>query len=227
MLSSKLLIITISALLVSFSFQELRELHHLNQRQLSDEPIYLPKKSSLKALSLGYENTLSHILWFQTINYFGKHYRGDKVYTWLEHMCSLSTAINENSKHIYEFCALMLSWEADKPKEAEAFLDNFIANYPNIWRPYYLQGMNAAIFLHDGNKAKEMFVKAANTEGAPVFLARLAAKKMGELEDPALAIAFLKSMIIQTKDESQVSALKHRLRELEAKLENKVEKQGN
>src|SRR5512144_432986 len=47
-------------------------------RQLSagSEPaefIYLPPTRFLQAVALGYQQVLANVLWFRTINYFGRH----------------------------------------------------------------------------------------------------------------------------------------------------------
>jgi hypothetical protein len=77
--------------------------------------------------------------------------------------------------------------------------------------------MNSAIFLKDGESAKNYFIQASQTPKAPAFLAGLASRKIAELENKDLAIAFLKSMIQQTKDASQRESLKKKLDDLIAK----------
>ena len=76
-----------------------------------DEVLYLPNKEAVEVVSFGYKHFAADLIWFNTINYFGKHYREDKKFTWLKHMCDLTTNLNPNAKHFYEFCGLMLSWD--------------------------------------------------------------------------------------------------------------------
>ncbi len=205
---SSLIFILIFGLGSTLSFQKL---HTLNQSGSSsgqeEEVLYLPKGPALKALAFGADNVLSNILWFQTINYFGKHYKSDRDYQWLAHMCGLVVDLDPKARHVYDFCSMMLAWEAKDPEASIKFLDRGIAAEPDYWRYYYLRGMNKAIFLKAGTAAESDFVKASKAPEAPIFLARLATKTMAILGDPGSAVGFLKNLIAQSKDENEKAAL--------------------
>lgn len=214
-----LIVLLIASLfLTSFSFKELHAVHsHYPDESVATEGLYLPKLEALEIVSFASRNVLAHVLWFNTVNYFGKHFRGDKNYTWLAHMCKTTTALNPKASHIFEFCGLMLSWEAGKHNLADDILRDYEKAYPQEWRPLYLQGMAAAIFSKDAHKAKELFLRAAKLPNAPAFVARLASDKIASLEDPDMAIAFLRSMIKRSSDENQKKALKKKLKKLKKK----------
>ena len=74
------------------------------------EVLYLPNGTALDFISFGYRNFLADVLWFQTVNYFGKHFRTDRNYEWLAKMCDLVTDLDPGAAHAYEFAALMLAW---------------------------------------------------------------------------------------------------------------------
>jgi len=175
-------------------------------QQQQQEVLYLPSGKGLELLSFGYRALLADILWFRTVSYFGKHYRSDQHYRWLDHMCNLVTSLDGKAAHIYEFCSLMLAWEAGMPRESVALMDKAIQNDPDNWRYYYLRGMNYAFFLGDAGRARADFATGAGKPRAIALLARLAAKQLA-LDDPQTALRFLENMVEQARDENQRAAM--------------------
>lgn len=186
----------------------------LNQER---EALYLPNGTALKVLSFGYENLLANILWFNTINYFGKHYKTDRNYKWLAHMCDLVSELNPIAEHVYEFCSTMLSWEVNKAEDAVQVLNKAIKHTPNYWRYYYLRGFIYFYFLDNSELAEKDFKTASNKPDAPPFVARLAATKM-KASDPLEAIRFLEEMIKNSEDISQRSLLEDKLRSIKEEI---------
>lgn len=185
----------------------------------ADEMLYLPNGEALHFLSFGYKNLLSDVLWFTTINYFGKHFRSDRSYQWLNHMCNLVVDLNPRATHAFEFCSLMLAWEANAPKESVAILTKAIEHHPDNWRFPYLRGMNQMLFFEDEKRAKEDFVQASKVPNAPSFVARIAAKRMAALDSPQTAMEFLMQMIRNSHDEAERAALSERLKEVQYEAE--------
>lgn len=207
--------------LVSFSEEKLLRIHsevQVRMERPEREVLYLPSGVGLQFLSFGYQNFVADILWFHTISYFGKHYRGDRNYTWLSHMCSLVAELNPRARHVVEFCGTMLAWEAERPKEALVLLSKAIDREPEYWNYYYLKGFTEFYFLNDSAAAQESLEKGASLPDAPAFVARLAAEKMLS-SDPTSAIRFLSQMIQEAEsgrrplDEIQLSSLKSKLRQ--------------
>ncbi|HMO01651.1 MAG TPA: hypothetical protein PKD37_03040 [Oligoflexia bacterium] len=178
------------------------------------EVLYLPSGRALELISFGYDHAVGNYLWFHLINYFGKHYNQDQYYPWFNHMCDLITQLNRSAKFIYEFCATMLSWEIGLPEESDKIINRGLDVYSNYWRFYYLRGMNAMLFLDDQEKAKDDFILASKQPYAPNFLARIAAKKIAELENFQVAIGFLSEMINNTNNELEKKALQEKLKQL-------------
>ncbi len=178
----------------------------------AQEVLYLPSGRGLEAISFGYKNFFSDILWFNTISYFGEHFANDRNYQWLGHMCNLVTDLNPNALHVYRFCSNMLSWESQKPKEAVALLGKAIEAHPKDWEWYYHRGINSLLFLNDSEAAARDFQRASKLPDVPVIVKRLAAKKVLS-SDPETAIELLQSMIQEAEDESERKALEERLKE--------------
>jgi len=205
----------------AFSFQKLCGLRDsLQSAELSSqEVLYLPNGRALKALSFGSNNFLADLLWFKTISYFGKHYASDKNYQWLSHMCDLVTDLDSNKRFVYEFCGTMLSWEANAPESAIKIFSKAINSFEDNWRLLYLRGFTYMYFLKDAEAAKNDFVAASKRPNADSIVARLAAKKFIDTNDPQTAIDFLTDILKQTKDPTQSKALEKRLREARYELD--------
>lgn len=177
------------------------------------EVLYLPSGVALRLISFGFAPALSHLLWFRTISYFGKHYRADRDYTWLNHMCELVIRLNPSLKHVYQFCGTMLAWEANLPDQGVAMFSQAIEQFPSDWFFYYLRGFSSIFFLHDDEAGRNDFIKSASLPGAHPVVVRLASKKVLSAQSPEAAIEFLQNILQQTQDQNSSAVLEDRLRE--------------
>ncbi len=157
-------------------------------------PIYLPRAEYLRPLSLGYHNVLADILWFRAINYFGKHYRQDRTYPWLGHMCELVTDLDPNAKHVYRFAGLILPWEVGDVDGGIRILEKGVKALPNSWELAYYLGFNYFFFQNDAEKAAEHFQRAAKLPDAHHSVSRLAAVLTTEASGPDKTLAFLRDL---------------------------------
>ena len=195
-------------------WQSFRKIVSFNQEvkySASEELLYFPKGDKLSLVSLGFDNAAANILWFNTVSYFGKHYREDKRYHWLSHMCNVITDLDPLHREIYEFCGFLIAWEAKDSDAAQKILTKGINN-TDYWRFYYIRGMNKIMLKEDEVGAQEDFVTASRYPDAPLFVRRLAAKKIANLQDPQNAINFLQEMIRNSEDPSQRKALEEHLK---------------
>lgn len=186
-----------------------------------EEVLYLPSGEGLRLLSFGYHNLLSNLLWFNTVSYFGKHFKSDRNYKWLNHMCNLVVNLNPEAHHVFDFCSVMLAWEAKAPKKSIAILSKAIKHHPNYWKYPYLRGFINLFFLKNEEEARADMVRAAELPDAHLLVKRLAAKKLA-VDDPDTAISFLSDMLKTANDPSQRKALEERLRE--ARYESDIRK---
>lgn len=192
------------------------ELHRNAARAITpeEEAMYLPNAKAVQALSFGYKNILADILWFKTISYFGLHFKTDKNYTWLYHMCDLVTELDPKAEHVYRFGATMLAWEAGGIRESNLLLSKAVSTFPTNWFFPYLRGFNHLYFLKEPEAAKIDFIEAAKRPGVHPIIASLAAKKTAELDDPKIAIMTIKALLQSSSDPSVREALEKRLNEL-------------
>ncbi|MCB0322052.1 MAG: hypothetical protein KDD69_00725 [Bdellovibrionales bacterium] len=187
-----------------------------------EAPLYLPDVQYVKLITLGFDRFAADILWFNTLNYFGKHFAGDKDFRWLGHMCDLVTSLDPDAEHVYEFCATLLSWVAKDHETSTRILGKAIATRPEYWRYRYLRGFNYWYFMERFDLAERDFSKAAKLPDAPAFLASLASRLMADRDNPETAIRFLQDLLEHTQDESAKKALRAKLRQAHISRELRV-----
>lgn len=195
------------------SKEKLRNFDKTNSELFSDAPpLYLPETKYVKLITLGFNNFASDILWFNTLNYFGKRYQAGRDYKWLANNCNLVTTLNPNAFDAIEFCASLLSWSAKEPETSNKILASAIKNHPQVWRFRYLRGFNYWYFLENREKAREDLLAASTLPDAPPFLASLASRLLASDQDPEVAVSFLQNVIRNTKDQTAKEALTEKLK---------------
>ena len=187
--------------------------------QIADEVLYLPNGNGLKLISFGYTDVLAHTLWFKTISYFGKHYKSDRNYTWLSHMCNIVTDLNPQMDYVYDFCGLMLAWESNMPEKSENILTKAMKIFPISWKFPYLRGMTYLLFLNDPGKASLDFKLAASLPGSHDLVRQLAQKDLNDGNHQNNTIEFLQEMIKNSTDNSERSIFINKLKEMQGKNE--------
>lgn len=207
----KILFAALAALGVFWSREALRaEVAHVEIQDRA--PLYLPNEQYVRLATMGFDNFASDLLWFNTINYFGKQLRGNRDYQWLSNMCNLVTSLDPRKSHVYEFCANMLAWEAKDFTKSIEILDRAVAAEPNTWRFLYIRGFNYWYFFQDTDKAVADLQAAANMKDAPPFLASLVSRLFIHKDSPETAVTFLQNAVRNASDESAKKVLLDRLK---------------
>ena len=177
-------------------------LHLLAQERLAherahlgeaEELIYAPPARFLDLVSLGYRHALASVLWFRTIDYFGRHYRSDRVYPWLAEMCERVTDLDPRAEHVYRFGGLILPWEANQIDAGIALLEKGARNLPDSWQMHYLLGFSYYFFRDDLEHASQSLRAALATPDAPPFLAGLLTVIEAAHRGPDEALQFLQA----------------------------------
>lgn len=177
------------------------------EHKVERKPLYLPETDKVRLITLGFDRFFANILWFNTLNYFGKQLAAGADYNWLGHMCKLVSELDTKNRPVVEFCATMLSWVAQEPEISTQILRKAISVEPEYWRYRYLLGFNYWYFHEQPKKAKSILQKAALIQGAPTFLASLAARLTVQDGDPQLAIRLLDDLLRRTSDPRARQAL--------------------
>jgi hypothetical protein len=167
----------------------------LDQAPEAAELIYAPPAGFLKLISLRYEHALANVLWFRTINYFGKHYRDDRTYPWLAEMCDRVTDLDPRGLHVYRFGGVILPWEANRIDEGIALLEKGARNMPDSWEIHYMLGFSHYFFRDDLAAASRELRAAIAQPNAPTFLLNLLTVIDTAERGPQSAVAFLEATV--------------------------------
>jgi len=159
-----------------------------------EEPVYLPDVRFLRLASLGYHNALADVLWFRTIDYFGKHFRGDRLYPWLARMCDVVTDLDPRAEHVYSFAGFILTWEAQTPAQGIQLLEKGVGQFPDSWQLHYYLGFTRFYFNDDLEGALPHLKRAAELPGTHPYVSRLAAMLYAQQYGTDVAREFLEEL---------------------------------
>jgi hypothetical protein len=185
------IVVAVGALSVALYFTDAALERQHSAAEDSGELVYVPPARFLKLVAIGYQQTLADVLWFRTLNYFGRHYQSDRVYRWLEYMCNVVTDLDPQAEHVYRFGGVLLPWEADQIDEGIALLEKGVQNIPQSWRLQYMLGFSYYFFRNDLAAASRVLKTAALQPGAPEYISAFAALISAAHHGPSDAIDFL------------------------------------
>ena len=178
----------------------------------------------LKITSLEFDGLASDALYLKALIFYGstlgKQQRKVKEseFNWLYATLKASTDLDPYFLDPYLFANGILTWDANKVREANALLEKG-SSYRDwdYWLPFFT-GFNYFYFLGENDKAAAYLMEASKKPGASPFyghLAALLAYKSNKVEN---AIFFLENMLETTKDESMRKDYEMRLEALKAIL---------
>lgn len=201
--------------LVALTVAASRRLHERPPTLVEVEPVYLPDVRFLRLASLGYENALADVLWFRTINYFGKHYRGDRLYPWLARMCDVVTDLDPRAEHVYRFAGFILPWEAQLPHEGIRLMEKGVEVFPDSWQLNFYLGFTRYYFLDDVDGALPPIERAAAIPGVHPFVPRFAAALHAQRQGPGAAREFLEELLASGGAAGMEMVIEERLKEID------------
>lgn len=178
----------------------------------SAPPLYLPAAEYVRLVTLGFDSLAGKVLWFYTINYFGREFHNHGEMEWFGEMCELVTTLDPRAEHVYEFCGTLLSWVGHDPQTSEVIFSRAVAQWPESWRFLYLRAFNRWYFLKERTTAAADLTEAAKLPGAPPQVASLAARLLNAESEPETAVRFLAELLSRTPEGPAREALSDRLK---------------
>jgi len=156
-----------------------RKLHTLRASGTEDELRYLPSERLLTQFTAGMSTVVADFLWIQCLQYTGRHYQGDRDFTWLSHMLNMVTRLDPYFVPAYRYGAVFLSMlKADDAASLE-LLHKGMKQNPFAWELPYEAAMNWLINRPDHPQAEiqaaQYLAMAVATGNAPPFVAETAA----------------------------------------------------
>jgi hypothetical protein len=157
--------------------------------ETSPELMYYPSGRMIQEAALGYHHAAAALTWIRTVQYYGEHVTGDRVFDMMYHMCDVVTDLDPNFLEPYMFGSFVLITEGRNPAQAMELLHKGRERNPHSWRVFFETGFVYYIAWRDPGMAAAYFRKAATLPGAPEYVDRFAAfvsMKSGELETSLL-----------------------------------------
>jgi hypothetical protein len=176
--------------------------------------MYLPEGEYLRIAVLGYEQVVADLLWIQAVQAMGERRVSDEAGTWIVRALDVITTLDPRYVRVYEMGGIALTTLVPLYEESNQLLQKGVTHNPQVWQLPYLLGFNYFFHLYDDLKAAESLAQASLLQGAPDFLAKLAARLYVSARTPQIAIDFLVQVHARTTDENVKRVLEQRLKEV-------------
>lgn len=165
---------------------------------------FFPPAPLVKALSADQYQFLSQVISLQCIFYFGTLVEERRqVPDWSRVYRALYTAtrLDPYNMDAYYFAQAVITWDAQRPREAIDLLEYGFAHRTWDWYLPFFLSFNYAFFIKDYAKAGEYMAKAAELNPRAAWFYTLAARYYYEGGSTVLALAYLKEMISTSRNE--------------------------
>ena len=185
---------------------------------VEQELLYYPSGKFLKNAVVGYAQAAAAVAWLQTVQYYGKHKRGDRVFDMMYHLCDIVTDLDPKFTEPYTFGSFVLFTDAGKPEEGFRLLQKAREKNPDSWEAFFESGFAYYVFAQDYPRAAGYFRKAAELPGAPEYTARFAAyvaQRAGELET---SLVLWQELARRTDNPAMRKWAEEKIEEIQAKM---------
>src|SRR2546421_9167342 len=176
--------------------------------------MYLPQGEHLKIAVMGYQHVVADLLWIQVIQAMGERQVTEEAGHWIYRALDVITTLDPKFVRVYEAGGIALVTLVVLAEESNRILEKGIQYNSDVWTLPYLLGFNYYFELHDDAKAADYIARASRLQGAPEYLAPLAARLYASAREPQVAIEFLARMYEQTSDENVKLIMERRLKEV-------------
>ena len=143
---------------------------------------FVPSPQFFQDFSPSFRTTIADAYWLQTIQYYGEHVRTDQQFGRLKPMLDIVSELSPKFERAYLFGAYALL-DAGLGNDAYRLLERGFAANPGAWRLATNLGILMYSYGPEDVKreiATAWFDKAAAIPDAPDYVARIAARLLGE-----------------------------------------------
>ncbi len=154
------------------------EIDASREAKFDEELLYLPNEKLLNHFTGGMSSVVADVLWLKCIQYTSKHFRSDRKFTWLDHMCGTITRLDPHFTDVYLYGGIFLAAiKADSDASIELLQKGMVEN-PDAWElPHEI----AMVYLlnrreepDSPSRAAEYLKMAVDTDNAPQSVINLA-----------------------------------------------------
>lgn len=203
-------VVLLAALVTAASLSHRRAVLKLASAAPAAQMWFLPSVSSLRLISLGFDQLLADVMWLQFIQYVGyndpaKSERGNQAGAMLD----IITTLDPHFERAYFFTATVVGGEEHDPQTADKLLQRGIDNNANDWYIPFIAGVNQYLFAHNETQAAKYYRMSAKFPDAPPWLAGQAQILEAHIPSHIKAINVWQKIFDSAKD----GAVKQRARE--------------
>ncbi len=114
---------------------------HINairtEQSLDESLLYLPNERLLTHLTGGMSSVIADLLWLRCIQYTAIHFKSDKKFTWLKHMCDITTRLDPHFVPVYRYGGMFLASLDANDQASLDLLHRGMVHNPKAWSlPY-------------------------------------------------------------------------------------------
>jgi hypothetical protein len=181
---------------------------------------YTIPSALLKPLSLEFKGLVSDMLLIKFMSFVGGktdqlNEFQDEDWQGIRHTLETITDLDPYYWDAYLFAQVFLTWDKKHYTDANELLEKAWKYITDDYRiPYYI-GLNYYNFAKDSKNGAEYIKAASRIEGAPFYLANLAARLYAYSSDYQRGIIFLKEMAKQTTDPEILNQYRLRINALQ------------
>lgn len=228
--------ITVAALLTTLVLNRLflLDAHQARDRDplvATAEVLYVPDTRMLRVLFLGYDQAAADVVWVRTLEYFARHFNGDRQYRWLEHFLDQVIELDSRFQKVYHWAGANVLYGRRftnaNVRLSNRFYELALENDPNDFEAAYRLGLNYFIELKsDDPDERRLFQEkglaylemASSMPGSPDRLKSLVAGISSRLGKQQLAQQYLIDLFLTTNDPDQKESLRHRIERMRQEM---------
>lgn len=208
-------ILLYAALIIPFS-------NYMTQKPVEEKLGYIPNLQVVRLLSAEQKELAGALLLMKVIMYFGGVIgkQAENVvtqpldYLEMERVMQIALKLDPYNMDGYYFAQSVLVWDMKQYQAANDLLEYGMMHRTWDWYLPFSAGFNYAYFLKDYQKAAGMYMRAGEISGDPMF-ARLAGSSLQQSGQTGAAIAYLKMMEKDARDQKVRNVFQVRIKALQ------------
>jgi len=161
---------------------------------------FVPRPEVAKLSSLGFHGVMADYYWLQAVQIVGGSMRPEDEGTLLGRFIDVVTTVDPWVGHPYRFAAIWLTGSEADVRQANRLLERSLEYHPDDWRNRFYLGFNHFYYLEENEPAAHWLEEAAQIEGAPPYLAGLAARLRAGHGGLEVAAGMIRKLLADTAD---------------------------
>ncbi len=191
------------------------------------EVMYVPDLRMTRFMGLGYDQAAADFLWLRTINYFTRHFTGDRQYTWLEHLLDQIITLDPKFRRVYHWAGTNVlygqAFNNENALRSSRFYELALKHFPDDAEAAYRLGLNYYIEMHGKTPEEDREFKekglsylelAANIPNSPPNIQNLVASISTRMGKSQVALQYYIDLYIRSDDEVEREVLASRIEKM-------------